>query len=83
MVLIGKFYLVLIFRRLNLNSIYYKPIYSKPDMLLTVKDDLTSSDEDVIRIKELSILELGTLLKQSGRASGKLITFIIITLSSL
>lgn len=37
-----------------------------------VKRDIQDSDEEAVRVKEQSILELGGLLAQTGQAAGKI-----------
>lgn len=43
--------------------------------LLTVKTDVDSSDDEGVRIKEQSILELGQLLSKTKQADGKPFSF--------
>lgn len=38
---------------------------------LTVRRDVQENDEEAVRVKEQSILELGTLLAKTGQAAGK------------
>ena len=38
--------------------------------LLTVRRDVQENDEEAVRVKEQSILELGTLLAKTGQAAG-------------
>lgn len=37
---------------------------------LTVRRDVQENDEEAVRVKEQSILELGTLLAKTGQAAG-------------
>lgn len=37
----------------------------------TVRRDVQENDEEAVRVKEQSILELGTLLAKTGQAAGK------------
>lgn len=37
----------------------------------TVKRDIQDNDEEAVRVKEQSILELGGLLAKTGQAAGK------------
>lgn len=37
---------------------------------LTVRRDVQEHDEEAVRVKEQSILELGTLLAKTGQAAG-------------
>lgn len=39
---------------------------------VTVRRDVQENDEEAVRVKEQSILELGTLLAKTGQAAGKL-----------
>lgn len=39
----------------------------------TVRRDVQENDEEAVRVKEQSILELGTLLAKTGQAAGTLI----------
>lgn len=39
--------------------------------LPTVKRDVQEDDEEAVRVKEQSILELGTLLAMTGQAAGR------------
>lgn len=38
-----------------------------------VKRDIQDSDEEAVRVKEQSILELGGLLAKTGQAAGKIL----------
>jgi len=38
--------------------------------LCAVKEELDNADEEGIKIKEMAIMELGTLLKTTGQAEG-------------
>lgn len=42
---------------------------------LTVRRDVQENDEEAVRVKEQSILELGTLLAKTGQAAGNVKTF--------
>lgn len=39
-------------------------------LALTVRRDVQENDEEAVRVKEQSILELGTLLAKTGQAAG-------------
>lgn len=41
------------------------------DLRFLVKRDIQDSDEEAVRVKEQSILELGGLLAKTGQAAGK------------
>ena len=38
--------------------------------VVTVRRDVQENDEEAVRVKEQSILELGTLLAKTGQAAG-------------
>lgn len=40
------------------------------ELSLTVRRDVQENDEEAVRVKEQSILELGTLLAKTGQAAG-------------
>lgn len=40
-------------------------------LTVTVRRDVQENDEEAVRVKEQSILELGTLLAKTGQAAGK------------
>lgn len=40
-------------------------------LCVIVKRDIQDSDEEAVRVKEQSMLELGTLLAKTGQAAGK------------
>lgn len=49
-------------------------IWPQNELLLstfTVKRDIQDNDEEAVRVKEQSILELGGLLAKTGQAAGK------------
>lgn len=49
-------------------------IWLQNELLLstfTVKRDIQDNDEEAVRVKEQSILELGGLLAKTGQAAGK------------
>lgn len=39
----------------------------------SVRRDVQQDDEEAVRVKEQSILELGTLLAKTGQAAGKIL----------
>lgn len=43
-----------------------------PFNFLTVRRDVQEDDEEAVRVKEQSILELGTLLAKTGQAAGNI-----------
>lgn len=47
-------------------------------VLLTVRRDVQENDEEAVRVKEQSILELGTLLAKTGQAAGNVLPQIVI-----
>lgn len=49
----------------------------------TVRRDVQQDDEEAVRVKEQSILELGTLLAKTGQAAGKIVRSAISTLNAL
>lgn len=44
---------------------------------LTVRRDVQENDEEAVRVKEQSILELGTLLAKTGQAAGTVKTLVL------
>lgn len=47
----------------------------------TVKRDIQESDEEAVRVKEQSILELGGLLAKTGQAAGNTASCLILWIS--
>lgn len=50
-------------------------------LCVVVKRDIQESDEEAVRVKEQSILELGGLLAKTGQAAGNQIMLFILQLS--
>lgn len=49
-------------------------------LCLTVRRDVQENDEEAVRVKEQSILELGTLLAKTGQAAGNGLTSVSLLL---
>lgn len=48
---------------------------------LTVRRDVQENDEEAVRVKEQSILELGTLLAKTGQAAGNILSQVVTNVS--
>lgn len=56
-----------------MTALVFKCNFSFVFILLKVRRDVQENDEEAVRVKEQSILELGTLLAKTGQAAGNFV----------
>lgn len=69
------------FREVALLVLFFSVIFINVSVFKTVRRDVQENDEEAVRVKEQSILELGTLLAKTGQAAGNVfngLMFVII-----